>query len=515
MTTAVTHSTRNQEIGRRSGSTPQPRRIRVAKGVYRRLDRRTGKRVPGKFEFTYRDAGRQRWQTATGETKADAKAERAELKARLHRGERVERTNLTVGYVARLWLERGTGQKGRWAPSTLEGYERIVRLHIERSTDTGQMPLASVKLRELSIDRVAAWSGANERALAPTTAVIALVTLGQICRFAVRRGWLASNPVSKLEPAEKPHWTPQQVAILECDELAALLEHAPPSSKFLFEFLAHTGLRISEAFGLCWVDIDYDAGLIRVHRQLSRKREHTKLKTAAGKREVILAPSLARALREHWLASRHKEPTDFVFANTLGRGLDYRKVGENFRQSLNKAGLSGRGQRVTLSLPPPQLCVAPDRQWPRCRLRQPPARPRPPRHHAPDLFAPVRPTRSRRRCACSPRCELHLDQRQRSQHLGGGNSGGNKGAGPSHELADFVWGSRQPGHANPSITLEVLRAPFRARRPRTGRTERAGGELRSDGSHPWIVSHAGLVGFRVVTALVTGAAISRRGNTFA
>ena len=29
-------------------------------------------------------------------------------------------------------------------------------------------------------------------------------------------------------------------------------------------------------------------------------------------------------MREHWLASRYKAANDFVFANTLGRGLEYR-----------------------------------------------------------------------------------------------------------------------------------------------------------------------------------------------
>ena len=83
--------------------------MRVAESVYQRIDRDTGKPVPGKYEFTYRDAtGRQVWQTAKGDTKADAKAERAELLARMHKGERVERTTLTVGEVAQLWLERGS-----------------------------------------------------------------------------------------------------------------------------------------------------------------------------------------------------------------------------------------------------------------------------------------------------------------------------------------------------------------------------------------------------------------------
>jgi len=103
--------------------------VRVAERVYQRVDRDTGKLVAGKYEFTYRDAtGRQVWQTTKGETKADARAERAELLARMHRGERVERTTLTVSEVAQLWLERASGPQGQWAPSTRERYERIVRL---------------------------------------------------------------------------------------------------------------------------------------------------------------------------------------------------------------------------------------------------------------------------------------------------------------------------------------------------------------------------------------------------
>ena len=63
----------------------------------------------------------------------------------MHKSERVERTSLTVDEVARLWLERGPGQKGRWAPSTREGYERSVRLHIEGSADPEHKPLDAIK----------------------------------------------------------------------------------------------------------------------------------------------------------------------------------------------------------------------------------------------------------------------------------------------------------------------------------------------------------------------------------
>jgi integrase len=109
-------------------------------------------------------------------------------------------------------------------------------------------------------------------------------------------------------------------------------------------------LRIGEALGLTWADIEHEADLIRVHRQLSRHRDHAPLKTDAGRREVILAPALAKSLRERWLASRYKAPRDFVFRNTLGRGLDYRDAGEAFRQAVKRAGLQAPGKLTLHSL---------------------------------------------------------------------------------------------------------------------------------------------------------------------
>ncbi len=133
-------------------------------------------------------------------------------------------------------------QTGRWAPSTAERYERIVRLYID-----GQSSIGTLALGDVTVDHVAAWSRANEDAF-PRTARMTLVTLNQVCRFAVRRGWLTENPVAKLEPAERPRRTRQPVSILEGDDLAYVLSEAG-SYRTLFEFLAYTGLRIGEALG--------------------------------------------------------------------------------------------------------------------------------------------------------------------------------------------------------------------------------------------------------------------------
>jgi integrase len=106
----------------------------------------------------------------------------------------------------------------------------------------------------------------------------------------------------------------------------------------------YIGPRIGEALRLTWANVDQQAGLARVHR------EHAPLKTEAGRREVILAPTLAKSLRERWLANHSKAPRDFVFGNTLGRGLDYRDVGEAFRQAIKRAGLEAPGKLTLHSL---------------------------------------------------------------------------------------------------------------------------------------------------------------------
>jgi integrase len=72
--------------------------------------------------------------------------------------------------------------------------------------------------------------------LAPTTALIVLIALNQ-----------------RATPD-----TNKQVAILEGDQLAQALAHEGDDYRPLFEFLAYTGLRIGEALGLTWADIDYD-----------------------------------------------------------------------------------------------------------------------------------------------------------------------------------------------------------------------------------------------------------------
>jgi len=200
----------------------------------------------------------------------------------------------TVSDVSRAWLDRGRGRKGAWTRSTSERYQRVVRCQIEQSADPNLRPIGPIAITDLTVDDVALWSAANERTLAPTAAKLALIALGQVTRFAVRRGWLASDPVLRLEPGEKPNWKPGRVAALAGEDLAKVLDQAG-SYRPLFELVAFTGMRISEGLGSLWRDVDMEAGILRVEQQLTRYRTLGPLKTESSRREIETATGLGPA----------------------------------------------------------------------------------------------------------------------------------------------------------------------------------------------------------------------------
>src|SRR5262249_39010449 len=94
------------------------------------------------------------------------------------------------------------------------------------------------------------------------------------------------------------------------------------------------GLRLMELLGLRWCDVDREHGELHVRHQLGRTGALQKLKTNAGKRDVVLMPELAALLRRHEPASGHSKPEGFVFCSSLGRPPHPRNVQ---RRGMDKA----------------------------------------------------------------------------------------------------------------------------------------------------------------------------------
>jgi len=87
----------------------------------------------------------------------------------------------------------------------------------------------------------------------------------------------------------------------------------------------HAGLRLGEALGVTWNDVDLDSGLIRVRRQLdSQTGELRELKTKAAKREIPISSALRRLLLEWKLESLYALPGHPVVSTATGVAVSHR-----------------------------------------------------------------------------------------------------------------------------------------------------------------------------------------------
>lgn len=102
--------------------------------------------------------------------------------------------------------------------------------------------------------------------------------------------------------------------------------------------LAQTGLRISEALGLRWRDLNLAERRLYV-RQRIRSGRAAAPKSDRGRREVPLSPALSREPRALRLASPWSRDADLVFSATTGGPHQARKLYRWFKPAAGRAGV--------------------------------------------------------------------------------------------------------------------------------------------------------------------------------
>jgi integrase len=118
---------------------------------------------------------------------------------------------------------------------------------------------------------------------------------------AVRWNMIARNPVRAVDP---PKGRQEEITPLDPKQARRFLEAAKVDRFECLYILSLTcGLRMGEALGLRWSDIDFDAGTLRVNRQLQRIREGGGLVFSepknASRRTIDLPQKTVEALRIH------------------------------------------------------------------------------------------------------------------------------------------------------------------------------------------------------------------------
>ncbi len=291
---------------------PATRRVRVERGIYIQPN--------GRYAVCVVQAGRVCFRTIGTDLDA-ARAARRDLAEAARRRELPLSPRTRLDTVAGRWLERFVGMvaAGERRQRTLDAH----RYHLDRHI----LPLLGQRrISSLTVEDIVAWLTAlHGQGCSEKTRASALATLRSILRYARRQGWIPADPAARLERHERPRPLPRAQRALGREQIAALLDACLPSHRLIVATVLFSGMRISEALGLIWGDIDFQAGVIRVRAQLSVPRRgepgrRVPPKTRASVREIPLVPQLARLLLEH------RDTRTFV-CTSAGDSRDRERVG--------------------------------------------------------------------------------------------------------------------------------------------------------------------------------------------
>lgn len=285
----------------------------------------------------YRDySGRGRAVKRRGKTKAAAS--RAVLKAVMERlgaepeGEYTPTSTFADAAEGWLVMFGGLVARGSRSPTTLDEYRYVVgRLLLPG--------LGHLRLGELTTPRLDRFVQGVLADRGYSNAKLCRSVLSGICSWLVRRGVLPVNPVRELTPLEADRERIARAFTFdELREWLGLLDQSEFAMRHdlpdLARFMLATGLRLGEALGVTWTDVDLNAGTVSVVRTIVRVKGQglvaKRTKSAASQRGLMLPTWGVELLR-----ARRVRMAGFdgpVFPDSQGGWRDRSNVGKSFRE---------------------------------------------------------------------------------------------------------------------------------------------------------------------------------------
>jgi integrase len=299
------------------------------------------------YDAQARMGGKVRRRRLAASTKTDAIRELEAWRVDADRGDVRARGGVTVADLAADWTEHLTARIGhrdarqRRSARTVDLYRQ--RLGQWIVPELGSRQLADVTLPDVRrfVDKL------NRAGLAPSTVSGILGILSGLLRFAVKGGLIERNPCRDLDRDDRPGVARvTEPRYLTTEEIGSLLAGMGDTFRPVAATCTYAALRVSEALGLRWRDVDLQAGTLTVSGQLGAEGERVPAKSAASEATVPLLPALARELREHRsrLAStdlRRVHADALVFSTSRGKPQSRRNALRAVHAAGDAAGLNG------------------------------------------------------------------------------------------------------------------------------------------------------------------------------
>lgn len=225
---------------------------------------------------------------------------------------------------------------------TFQNYSDMARLYIIPT-------LGRIKVALLQPEHVERLHASMlETGLSPKTIRIAHNALHVALKKALDRGTIPRNVADLVTPPRLQH---REIEWFEAEQ-ARQLQTIASEGRWgaLIAVALATGMRQGEILGLKWGDVDFDAQVIRVARQLGRDGQLDELKNDKHRRGIDIPATTTAILREHkrrqneerLLVGSEWQDGGLIFCTHRGRPLIWRNVTREYKQLLKLAGLPDR-----------------------------------------------------------------------------------------------------------------------------------------------------------------------------
>jgi integrase len=230
-------------------------------------------------------------------------------------------------------------------PRSLAGYTQCARLYLTPA-------IGKVKVQALKPEHVrTTLADLTRQGISPATVRKVRVVLHAALQLALRAEIVGRNVADAVKPPRLARAELHPPTPVETMRILEAADAADDPLQAFFWLAVYTGCRPSELLALKWQDVEWEAGRLRIRRNLTRVKGRTPTlaepKTARGRRGLTLPPEPIGALRAH--RSRQAEERlklgsdyhdhDFVSCTRTGAPLLLRNVVRTFKRLLARAGM--------------------------------------------------------------------------------------------------------------------------------------------------------------------------------
>ena len=207
------------------------------------------------------------------------------------------------------------------AHTTIERFEQIIHSHL--IPRFGRSAAVSILTLEIMAWLKTIKNDDGSKPANPTLDKTRRV-MNLIYKHGQRYGLLPDqvNPVRNVKQKTKSGYKPVPVS---AEQVKQILANLGQPERTLTLLVAATGLRISEACGLQWADVDYRNNMIHVRRGFINGNVG-KPKTDASEATVPMHPLLADSMREWQEKTPWNKPGDWIFASERLKGASPRRA---------------------------------------------------------------------------------------------------------------------------------------------------------------------------------------------